>query len=253
MRFQIADYIRLLRTFRTRGHVLRTVADFFEQPGPHDVILRHDVDRRPGRAVQLAEQEARADIRATYYLRCDRRGRFPDVAGRRIAAFGHEIGYHYEDLSRSGGDRVAALAAFAAHLKALRRLAPCRTISMHGSPLSRHDNRALLEGVDLSLHGLIGDASTGLAAFDPVYFTDAGGAWNDPRTNFRDRLGRMPENVNPLIPAELDRALEHHKGYPLCLNLHPERWSANWGQGLSATGFDGVARCLKWGIRRLRQ
>ena len=253
MRFQIADYIRLLGTLRERGHVLNTMVEFFEQPGTRTVILRHDVDRRPGRAVQLAEQEARADIRATYYLRCDPRGRFSDEAGRRIAAFGHEIGYHYEDLSRCGGDRVAALAAFEAHLTALRRLAPCRTVSMHGSPLSRHDNRALLDGVDLSLYGLIGDASTGLAAFNPIYFTDAGGAWNDPRANFRDRLGRMPESLNPLIPAELDRALEHHAGNPLCLNLHPERWSATWGQTISATGFDIAARSLKWGIRRLRQ
>lgn len=240
----IADYLRCVVDLRTRGYTSRTVAEFFQQPVSRSVILRHDVDRHISRAMQLAEAEARHEIYATYYFRCDRKGCFPEEACRHIAGLGHEVGYHYEDLSRSAGDREAALSMFARNLANLRQFAHCLTVSMHGSPFSTQDNRKLLQGVDLTDYDLIGDASISLVQFQPLYFTDAGGAWNNSTVNMRDRLGMMPTNLDPLR-GDLYAVLQAHAECPLYFNLHPERWSKSRNQAVQSAWVDTLAGLCK--------
>lgn len=196
-------------------------------------------------AVQLAEREAAVGVRASYYFRCDGAGRFPEDACRRIAGLGHETGYHYEDLSRCGGDRATAIESFRRNLAALRKLAPCITVSMHGSPLSTHDNRQLLNASILAEQGLVGDVSTGLESRKFLYFTDAGGRWNDVRLNRRDRMGIMPEGIDPLDMGSLEGALCTYAGLPLVFNLHPERWTTGVGQFLAAALRDAAAAAAK--------
>jgi hypothetical protein len=63
------------------------------------VVLRHDIDRRPGNALQMAELEHELGIQSTYYFRfpCTFK---PEII-RKIQALGHEVGYHYEVLSKA--------------------------------------------------------------------------------------------------------------------------------------------------------
>lgn len=240
MSFWLDDYRQLLSVLRSAGRQLQPVADFLRVPQPAAAVLRHDVDRRPAQAMRMATAEAGAGVRATYYFRCDAAGTFPAEACRRVAQLGHEVGYHYEDLARCRGDRPRARDEFRRHLAALRAIAPCRTVSMHGSPLSRYDNGQLLEPADFSECDLLGDATASVQPHLPVYFTDAGGSWNDPRVNFRDRVGLMPEGADPLIPSVLSACLAEHPTRVLYFNLHPERWSADLLQF-------GLSLALDWG------
>ena len=59
---------------------------------------------------------------------------------QKIPGLGHEIGYHYENLSACKGDEGCAWKDFQANLAKLRELSPVTTICMHGSPLSRINN-----------------------------------------------------------------------------------------------------------------
>ena len=97
----------LLRTLSDSGFAFIRVRDYAGNPGIDDsqyVILRHDVDRRPSYALACARMEASLGILGTYYFRITQ-GSFDEDIIREIAAAGHEIGYHYEDLdlvARSG-------------------------------------------------------------------------------------------------------------------------------------------------------
>jgi hypothetical protein len=251
MPFWLHDYERMIDSVRRLGLRPRGVKDFLAAPDPRSAIIRHDVDRRLPMAVQMAMREAAMGFHSTYYFRCTGAGVFPEEACRRVAALGHEVGYHYEDLSRMRGDRVAAMTAFRSHLAALRRIVPCATVSMHGSPLSVHDNRTLLDEAALRECALVGDATNTLRQFNPVYFTDTGGTWNDSSVNFRDFVGQMKERCDPLRHAELEAVVRAHPADCLTFNLHPERWAADSRQYVVADASDRAARLAKRVIKML--
>jgi hypothetical protein len=90
-------------------------------------------------------------VRASYYFRIIEKSFDEDVI-RHIAEMGHEIGYHYENFSEiSKGKRGTskeelyelAICDFGRNLEKLRKFYPVKTICMHGSPLSKWDNRDL--------------------------------------------------------------------------------------------------------------
>jgi hypothetical protein len=77
-------------------------------PESNYIILRHDVDSRPGMALKMAELENRKDICSTYYFRFTKNIFDPGII-RRVSDLGHEIGYHYEVLSKAGGNFEEAI------------------------------------------------------------------------------------------------------------------------------------------------
>ena len=56
-------------------------------------------------------------------------GKIPDL--------GHEVGYHYEVLSKANGNYERAIKLFEQELSKFRKIVDVKTICMHGSPLSR--------------------------------------------------------------------------------------------------------------------
>jgi hypothetical protein len=63
------------------------------------IVLRHDIDRRPGNALRMAKLEHELGIQSTYYFRFPYTFK-PDIIGK-IHDLGHEVGYHYEVLSKA--------------------------------------------------------------------------------------------------------------------------------------------------------
>ena len=61
------------------------------------VILRHDVDRLPENSLRTARIEQEMGIRGSYYFRIVPES-WDEKIIKEIAALGHEIGYHYEDV-----------------------------------------------------------------------------------------------------------------------------------------------------------
>ena len=61
------------------------------------IVLRHDVDRLPQNSLKTAQIEHELGIHGSYYFRIVPES-FDEKIIREIAALGHEIGYHYEDV-----------------------------------------------------------------------------------------------------------------------------------------------------------
>ncbi|MGM0573382.1 MAG: hypothetical protein ACQESL_06430, partial [Bacteroidota bacterium] len=96
-------------------------------------LLRHDVDRKPRQALDMAKLEHQMGVQATYYFRM-KRCSFNENIIKQIASLGHEIGYHYEDLSDTNGNMKQAIRRFEQHLSRLRTIAAVKTCAMHGNP-----------------------------------------------------------------------------------------------------------------------
>jgi hypothetical protein len=63
------------------------------------VVLRHDIDRKFGNALRMAVLEHELGVQSTYYFRVPYTFK-PDIIGK-IRDLGHEVGYHYEVLSKA--------------------------------------------------------------------------------------------------------------------------------------------------------
>jgi hypothetical protein len=95
--FTLAKYEELCTVIVQSGYAVMSVKDYLSlQPREKVVILRHDVDRKPEKALKMAEIEREFDIQATYYFRSTK-----EVFKAEIM---HKIGYHYEVLDKAQGN-----------------------------------------------------------------------------------------------------------------------------------------------------
>ena len=188
MDFTISTYKDLLQSFIESGYRFRNVESYLEnKPLGKVIILRHDVDELPENALKMAQTEYDLGIRATYYFRRVPKSDNPEII-RLIAAMGHEIGYHYEDLSTVEGDMEKALVSFRTNLDYFRQYYPVRTVCMHGSSSSGFDNKDIWAHAGLSDFGLIGEPYLSFD-FDKVfYLTDTGFAWDGGQYAVRDKV-----------------------------------------------------------------
>ena len=142
MDFTLKTYRQLLEELIAQNYTFQTYADFLERPQTRAIILRHDVEARYPNAMEFARIQQELNIRGTYYFRF-LPDHFDTVIIRDISAMGHEIGYHYDDLSYCKGNYVNAIRRFEKNLATLREIADVKTICMEGAPLSKWDNREL--------------------------------------------------------------------------------------------------------------
>ncbi len=249
MTFSLGYYDAMLECIAASGRTILPAAEALELDGVRastHCVLRHDVDRIPFRAMNMARVEQAHGVRATYYFRRSRNGSYPEAAILDIAGKGHEVGLHYETLSRCGGDIGLAMAAFRDDLAAFRKIAPCTTVSMHGAPLSRHNNQDLAAHFDLASLALRGDAVVHMRKLDPTYITDTGGAWNaGARRNLRDVAGQVAADVPDL--SRMDVAVPFFAGIGglLYISCHPERWPTTIAGRAQVMMTDSLTNLLK--------
>lgn len=202
-----------------------TMAEYVEGRLPERfVIMRHDVDRMPGHALETARIEEELGIRATYYFRAKKSVFKPDIM-RNIRDLGHEIGYHYETLSDVNGDHDKAIRLFQSNLDKFRHICDVRTICMHGRPLSKYDNRDLWNTYDFRDFGITGEAYLS-AGKDLDYFSDTGRSWSN-RNNLRDFITGGRESHTARTTDNLIELVEGYKVNKFYILTHPERWSLN--------------------------
>jgi len=77
---------------------------------------------------------------------------------------------------------------FKENLEKLRKLYPVKTICVHGSPLSKWDNRDLWKRYDYRDFGIIAEPYFDIEFSDVLYLTDTGRRWDGNAFNIRDKV-----------------------------------------------------------------
>lgn len=228
--FTLATYRELCKAILRSGYMPMTVLAYLKSEDPPDklAIIRHDVDRAVGNARRMAQLESDLGISATYYFRF-RGGTFRSDIMTDMAGIGHEIGYHYETLDKARGDCDRAMEIFERELKAFREFVQVKTISMHGNPLTRWDNRDLWRKYEFTSLGILGEAY--LSFDNVVYLSDTGRTWGHGY-KVKDWLpadgsGGVGRSAGSRLQTTYDliRLIETGENHRLYLNTHPERWS----------------------------
>lgn len=190
MDFTIKEYRRLLQSIQGADFSFQRMEDFLQNPLPKVFVLRHDIDERPQNALKLARVESEMGIQSTYYFRIFKISYDPVVI-KRIADLGHEIGYHYEDYAFKNGNPEEAISSFKSNLELFRQFYPVKTVCMHGSSMSKYDNKELWRHYKLSDFGIIGEPYLSIDYTNVFYLTDTGRCWDGGNYSVRDTVSNV--------------------------------------------------------------
>lgn len=234
MDFTLTAYRRLVEALKTAGYEFLTMAEFADRQGDKVVCLRHDVDLRAANSLRTAQIEHELGVRATYYFRVVPESNQPDII-RAIAALGHEIGYHYEDMSLADGDVHKAYTHFCEQLAYFRTYYPVRTICMHGAPTSRYDGRDLWKHYSYRDLGLTCEPYLDLDYSKVFYLTDTGRCWDGFNVSVRDKIPvyqdewtrqKLSFHTTDQVVAAVNSGIIRSKlNGSLLITTHPQRWT----------------------------
>ena len=139
---------QLYKAYLKAGYTPVTFEDYMNKhPTGKTIILRHDVDLKPKNSLAVAKLQNSLGIKGTFYFRIVPES-FDTGIIKSIMDLGHEIGYHYEDVTLAKGDLRKAASHFERTLEKFRKYYPVKTICMHGSPMTRWDNRDLWKEIN---------------------------------------------------------------------------------------------------------
>ena len=220
-------YEKLLLALKRNGYTFHRFIDYAEGTnlGNLHVILRHDVDRFPTRALKLAKLENKHNIVSSYFFRIKRVSFNTEIINQ-IKRLGHEIGYHYEDLCDTNGNYDLAWQRFQKNKKIFDLFGGVKCIAMHGRPFSKWNNQDLWKHFDYHENGILLDAYLDINWNDYIYLTDTGRAWNNTE-NRRDRVQTsINKNTGLNTTKDLLSFLTSYRG-KIVISSHPERWTDN--------------------------
>jgi hypothetical protein len=233
MDFTLQAYSELLQALRNNGYQFETFENVdLQAEKVKTVILRHDVDDKPDNSYRTALIEYNLGIKGTYYFRIVKQSFNKDII-KKISSLGHEIGYHYEDLALAKGDINLAIKLFSEHLGQFADLHPVKTICMHGSPLSKFDNRLMWKEFKYQDFGILKEPYFDIDFSKLLYLTDTGRRWDGHKVSVRDKapkngIKHLSDNFSFHTTAEIIEAV--NKGVlpnKIMFNFHPQRWTSN--------------------------
>ena len=245
MDFTLVKYTDLLKALKNNSYRFVTFEEYCTDKETlteqEFVILRHDVDLKAENSFATAKIEHGLGVRASYYFRVVEQSNKPDVI-KSIADLGHEIGYHYEDLTICKGNTFLAFEHFKKKLDYFRQFYPVKTICMHGSPRSKFDGRDLWKepyfDVDFS---------------NVFYLTDTGRRWDGFNVSVRDKVssyqnkwirdGLVFHSTDDVIKAIANGTFPKR----LMMTTHPQRWTDNCTEWF----MELVGQCIKNKVKRI--
>ncbi len=222
--FTLKIYEEMILSAKSKGYQFQTFEEFMtEQAKGKVMVLRHDVDRIPINALKMAQIESKAGIKASYFFRI-----VPSVWDEKIIAavadLGHEVAYHYEDMTICKGDFEKSIKHFEKHLEALRKFYPSKTICMHGSPMSKWDNRKIWEKYNYQDYGIIAEPYFDVDYSKTFYITDTGRSWDNAEFNVRDRVDSGFDITINSTQHIKEKFEDDSMPEVVMINTHPHRW-----------------------------
>ena len=255
--FTLDIYRELLEALLAKGYRLISFAEYLRntgKPGYRNadkfVILRHDVDAKPENSLRTAQIEKSVGAKATYYFRCGKESNQPEVI-RAIAALGHEIGYHYEDMSLCGGDVHKAWDHFQTWLAYFRQYYAVETVCMHGAPTSQYDSKDLWKTYDYKTAGVIGEPYMDTDFASVFYLTDTGRCWDGYKVSVRDKIPAHQDEWTKAgltwhtTPQLLQAIEEGRLPAQVMMTTHPQRWTNSKGAWLKELVLQKTKNCIK--------
>tara|TARA_Y100001954_G_scaffold227109_1_gene269804 strand:- start:13 stop:780 length:768 start_codon:yes stop_codon:yes gene_type:complete len=250
--FTIQIYKKLLSELISSGYSFITFNQYLTNSDlPQKfIILRHDVDKLPLNSEKFAQIQHSLGIKATYYFR-SKKISWDEKIIKKIHSLGHEIGYHYENMDTCNGNLESSIVDFKKNLKKFRKIVPISTICMHGSPMSKYDNKSIWEKYNYRDLDIIGEPYFDLDFNSIYYLTDTGRSWNGKKFSVRDKM-YQPLNFTKIsfnTTNDIINAISNNKlPNKIMVTFHPQRWTDNLPYWLYELFFQNIKNIIKYFI-----
>ncbi|MCA9749404.1 MAG: hypothetical protein KC414_09885, partial [Romboutsia sp.] len=244
MDFTVKKYTVLLDTLINQGYTFQTFDEFIDNPALKSIVLRHDVDLLPHNSLEFAKIQAKKGVKGTYYFRAVPQS-WDEKIIKEISNLGHEIGYHYENLTTCRGNMEMGIEDFKINLSKLRKLAKVSTICMHGSPMSKFDSKDLWKKYDYKSFDIKGEPYFDVDFSNVFYLTDTGRKWDGDRVSVRDKVDSKFDislhSTNQIISYTSQGRLPKR----IMFTFHPQRWNDNYMMWIKELLFQSTKNLIK--------
>jgi hypothetical protein len=214
-------------------------------------LMRHDIDRKPLKALKVAKIEKEYDVHSTFYFRMNKETFKPDIITQ-IKDMGFEIGYHYEVMDKAKGDINKAILLFNEELELFRRYCDIKTVCMHGNPLTPWNNLDIWKKIKFDLFDLVGEPYLSLDYRKVLYLTDTGRSWGNKRYNLKDSVD-SPQQTDLLKNTDdVIRLIENGSVSTMCISTHCNRWSETGTEWIQEIIHQNVKNLGKYFLSHLR-
>ncbi len=195
------------------------------------IIIKHDVESKPEKALKISKIEHSFGIKTTYYVHSFFLHNPKNVAIlKEIISLGHEVGYHYDVLDSNDGDKNNAIQEFK---ETLSRFSDngfaIKTICPHGNPLKKRVDYSSNKDffLDTEIRKLFNNIVDVYITFpdilekDYLYITDAGYAYS-----YRDAKSTKTDATEELLPlgSKDDIIKMIQDGQSMIISTHSHRY-----------------------------
>lgn len=223
------------------------------------LVLKHDVETNPKKALELAKIENKYNHKGTYYVQGYLLNNKKNISIlKEIMMLGHEVSYHHDVMDANEGNIDMAKKEFEEYLELFRKNNfAVHTVCQHGNPIVERkgytSNRDFFRNSNIRKY--FSNIFEMMVNFkehinkDYNYISDAGYSWKviyNPENN--DVIDSSEQNIDLY---DLDRVLNYIKqGGSVIISTHPHRWNDNLIKAKIKNGlFVGIKKIVKVFLR----
>lgn len=200
------------------------------------LILKHDVETNPSKALKLAQIENKYSHKSSFYVQAYLLNSKKNInILKMIQELGHEVSYHHDVMDSNKGNIEKATKEFQKNLDLFEEHGfPIETVCQHGNPVIEREgyssNRDFFRDVKTAeIYESISEIMVNFRKrvnVDYKYISDAGYGWKiifDPENNDVIDSSEMDENLENL--DEVIKVINERKA--VIISTHPHRWNRN--------------------------
>ncbi|WP_102348315.1 hypothetical protein [Bacillus sp. Marseille-P3661] len=219
------------------GFISQTASDLKKNNSDKPfLVLKHDVETNPSKALKLAQIENKYSHKGSYYVQAYLLKRKKHIKTlKKIQELGHEVSYHHDVMDGNKGDIVKAKAEFQRNVDIFQGNGfAIETVCQHGNPVIErngyYSNRDFFRDNEVAeLYHNIDEIMVNFRSrinHNYKYISDAGYGWKiifDPENN--DRIKSSEKDV-PL--DNLDKVMKIIRTQnSVIISTHPHRWNSS--------------------------
>lgn len=237
MIFVYKQWDNFCRKLRDNGFASVSAATILKiKPAKPFLVLKHDVETNPLKALRLAQIESKYWHKGSYYVQAYLLNSSKNInILKQIQELGHEVSYHHDVMDSNKGDICKAAEEFQRNIELfINNGFYVQTVCQHGNPVIDRDgyssNRDFFRNAKVAhLYEHISEIMVNFKSRideNYKYISDAGYGWKiifDPENN--DVVKSEDKNI---ALGNLEEVMDVIKSEnSVIISIHPHRWYSN--------------------------
>jgi len=225
------------------------------KPDKPFLVLKHDVETNPSKALRLAQIESDYSHKGSYYVQAYLLNNKKNIdILKQIQELGHEVSYHHNVMDSNKGNINKAVEEFQRNIELFEKNSfSVQTVCQHGNPVINRDgyssNRDFFRNAKVAqLYKHISEMMVNFKSRideNYKYISDAGYRWKiifDPENN--DVVNSEEKDITLGSLDEIMNVLKSENS--VIISTHPHRWHSNI---VTAQAKDIVFKSIKYSTK----